>query len=319
MGKVHKLLEEHGRQGALAFDLDRRVVDAAADFMSDEEGGVGFVYSGFAQAALPHKKLKDDANWQVRTEHVLLLVQPGLRPTREGDPIPIGVPYGSRARLIMLYLMTQALRTNSREIELGSSLRQWLGKMGIPVGGPTAKVVRDQAERLSRCRLSFQISSGGKTGLLNQHLVDGALFLDEDGEGPTRGQSFNLDRVRLSETFYEQLQRHPVPLDEAAIRALQGHSLALDLYCWLAYRLHVLQGPRSVSWTALKAQFGTGFGRMDHFKPVFLENLQLAMAVYPDAQVDMGEKGVSMLPSRPPVSGKVHALRGLSLPGRDHT
>jgi hypothetical protein len=106
MSKVHKLLEEHGRQGALAFDLDHRVVDAAADFMADEEGGVGFIYSGFAQAALPHRKLKDDAVWQVQTEHVLLLVEPGRRPIRDAVPIPISVPYGSRARLIMLYLMT---------------------------------------------------------------------------------------------------------------------------------------------------------------------------------------------------------------------
>ena len=310
MSKVHKLLEEHGRQGALAFDLDRRIIDTAADYLADEEGGVGYIYSGFAQAALPHKRLKDDAMWQVRTEHVLLLVQPGARPTREGNPIPIGVPYGSRARLIMLYLMTQALRTNSREVELGGSMRDWLGRMGIPHGGPTAKVVRDQAERLSRCRLSFQVSSGGKTGLVNQNLVDGALFLDEE-DAPGKGLAFNLDRVRLSESFWEQIRRHPVPLDEAAIRALQGHSLALDIYCWLAYRLHVLQGPRAVSWAALKAQFGTGFSRIDHFKPTFLENLGLAMAVYPAAEVEVADRGVSLMPSRPPIAGKVHTLRAL--------
>lgn len=311
MGKVHKLLEEHGRQGALAFDLDRRVVDAAADFMADEEGGVGFIYSGFAQAALPHRKLKDDAVWQVQTEHVLLLVEPGRRPIRDGVPVPIGVPYGSRARLIMLYLMTQALRTGSRDVELGRSMHEWMLRMGIPIGGPNAKGVRDQAERLSRCRLSFQVSNGGKTGLLNQNLVDGALFLDEGGPG--KDQSY-LDRVRLSETFWDQLRRHPIPLDEAAIRALQGHSMALDLYCWLAYRLHVLQSPRAVSWAALKGQFGTGFSRMDHFRPTFLENLQLAMAVYPDAQVDVGDKGVSLLPSRPPVSAKIHTIRAPDAP-----
>lgn len=309
MGTVHKLIEEHGRQGTLALDLDRRVVDVAADFMADEEGGVGFIYSGFAQAALPHRKLADDAVWQVQTEHVLLLVEPGRRPVRDGVPTPIGVPYGSRARLIMLYLITRALRTNSREVELGGSMREWMVRMGIPVGGPSARGVRDQAERLSRCRLSFQVSSGGKTGLLNQNLVDGAVFLDD--ETPGKGLSYNLDRVRLSETFWEQLKRHPIPLDEAAIRALQGHSMALDLYCWLAYRLHVLQGPRAVTWAALKAQFGTGFSRMDHFKPTFLENLQLALAVYPDAQVDVGERGVNLLPSRPPISGKVHSIRAI--------
>ena len=310
MGKVHKLLEEHGKQGTLSLDLDRRVIEAAADYMADEEGGIGFIYSGFAQAALPHRKLNDDAVWQVRTEHVLLMVQPGLRPTREGDPIPIGVPYGSRARLIMLYLMTRAVETGSREVELGRSMRHWLDRMGIPQGGPSGKIVRDQAERLSRCRLSFQVSKGGKTGLINQNLVDSALFLDEEEglQSSGRGVAHVLDKVRLSESFYEQLQRHPIPLEEAAIKALQGHSMALDIYCWLAYRLHVLSGPRPVSWSALKGQFGSGIKRLDHFRPIFLQNLELALAVYPDAHVEASDRGVTLVPSRSPVNPKVHVL-----------
>lgn len=309
MGRVHKLISEHGRQGALAFDVNRKVLDAAADYMADEEGGVGFLYSGFAQAALPHRRLPDDAVWQVQTEHVLLLVEPGRRPVRDGTPVAIGVPYGSRARLIMLYLMTRAVETSSREVELGKSMRCWLDKMGIPQGGPSSRGVKDQAERLSRCRLSFQVSKGGKTGLINQNLVDAALFLDDD-DLPSRGHSHTLERVRLSENFWEQLKKHPIPLEDAAIRALQGHSMALDLYCWLAYRLHVLSAPRAVSWHALKAQFGTGFQRLDHFRPVFLENLELAMAVYPEAKVELGERGVTMLPSRPPITPKLIAISG---------
>jgi hypothetical protein len=316
MGNVHKLLEEHGKQGTLALDVDRRVIEAAADYMADEEGGVGFIYSGFAQAALPHRKLADDAVWQVRTEHVLLMVQPGLRPTREGNPIPIGVPYGSRARLVMLYLMTRAIETGSREVELGRSMRHWLDRMGIPQGGPSGRVVRDQAERLSRCRLSFQVSQGGKTGLINQNLVDSALFLDdEEKPGSGRGVAHTLDKVRLSESFFEQLRRHPIPLEEAAIRALQGHSMALDIYCWLAYRLHVLSGPKDVSWSALKGQFGSGIRRLDHFRPIFLQNLELALAVYPAAQIDITDRGATMVPSRSPVSPKIHILA----PAKDRT
>jgi hypothetical protein len=309
MGKVHKLLEEHGKQGTLALDLDRRVIEAAADYMADEEGGVGFIYSGFAQAALPHRKLANDATWQVETEHVLLMVEPGKRPIRGGNPEFIGVPYGSRARLILLYLMTRAIETSSREVELGRSMRGWLDRMGIPQGGPSGKVVRDQAERLSRCRLSFQVSQGGKTGLINQNIVDSALFLDEDEPPATgRGVAHVLDKVRLGESFFEQLKKHPIPLEEAAIRALQGHSMALDVYCWLAYRLHVLPGPKEISWSALKGQFGAGIRRLDHFRPIFLQNLELALAVYPEAQVEFGDRGVRMLPSRSPVSPKIHFL-----------
>jgi hypothetical protein len=306
MGTVHQLLEAHGRQGALQMDIDRRVVETAHEYMADEEGGVGFVYSGFAQAALPHKKIADDAVWQIQTERVMLLVEPGRRAVRDGTPVPIGVPYGSRARLIMLYLMGRALETGSREVELGRSLRDWLVRMGIPQGGKSIRDVREQAERISRCRLSFQIQQGGRTGLVNQNIVDSAIFLDSSD--PDQGNLF-LERAKLSESFFEQLQRHPVPIEEAAIQAINGHSMALDLYCWLAYRLHVLPGERTVSWRALKAQFGTGFTRMDHFRPTFRENLALALAVYPAAVVDTTERGLILHPSRPPVAPKISALK----------
>jgi hypothetical protein len=301
MGTIHQMLVAHGKEATLQLDVDRRVVEAAHEYMSDEEGGVGFIYSGFAQAALPHKRLPDEAVWQIQTERVMLLVEPGRRAVRDGVPLPIGVPYGSKARLIMLYLMGRALETNCREVELGRSMRAWLEKMGIPQGGKSISDVREQAERISRCRLSFQVQHGGRTGLVNQSIVDSALFLD--AEDPAQGSLF-LEVAKLSESFFEQLRKHPVPLEEAAIRSINGHSMALDLYCWLAYRLHVLPGARAVSWKALKSQFGTGFSRMDHFRPTFKENLALAMAVYPDATVDVTEKGLTLQPSRPPVAPK---------------
>jgi hypothetical protein len=45
------------------------------------------------------------------TDRVTLIVQPGLRPAPGGTPVSVGVPYGSRARLILLYLQTEAVRT----------------------------------------------------------------------------------------------------------------------------------------------------------------------------------------------------------------
>jgi hypothetical protein len=63
MGTVHNLLARHGKQGALQIidsDVDRRAIEAAAQYMADEDGGIGFIFSGWAQAALPHRRLPDD-------------------------------------------------------------------------------------------------------------------------------------------------------------------------------------------------------------------------------------------------------------------
>lgn len=309
MGTIHSLLEAKGKQAALAEGADRAVVEAASLYMSEEDGALSFVYSGWAQCALPHRRLADDRPWEIASERIRLVVEPGRRPSGADGTGPlefVGVPFGSHARLILLYLQTEALRTGSREVELGRSLRDWLGRIGVSVGGRTGRLVRDQAERISRCRLTFHLQGGRSAGLINQSIVDRALFIEDSEAGQGR---LSLETAKLSEGFYEQLRRHPVPLEEAAIRAINNNPAALDCYLWLAYRLHSLAGPKHVTWAALKGQFGVGFKETYHFKNKWAQTLQLAMAVYPAAQVDVMDSGVVLKPSRPPVAPRVLAVR----------
>lgn len=307
MGTVHELLGAKGKHAALQAGLDRSVVEAASLYMGDEDGALNFVYSGWAQCALPHRRLADDAPWEITAEKVRLVLEPGRRPSGEDGDGPLefmGVPFGSHARLILLYLQTEALRTNSREIELGRSLRDWLGRIGVSVGGRTGKLVKDQAERISRCRLTFHLQGAKSAGLINQSIVDRALFIEDSDSKQGR---LSLEMAKLSEGFFEQLRRHPVPLEEAAIRAINNNPAALDCYLWLAYRLHSLNAPRLVTWKALKGQFGGGFKEAYHFKNKWSQTLQMAMAVYPAANVDVVEQGVLLKPSRPPVAPRIVA------------
>ena len=101
-----------------------------------------------------------------------------MRPGAQDTPEPIGVPYGSRARLIMLYLQSEALRTSSREVELGRSLRNWLERMGISVGGKSKAVQRSGiASILSR------LSSAGEGGAVAVLAECAGLVGLEDVEG----------------------------------------------------------------------------------------------------------------------------------------
>lgn len=302
MADVHVLLLAQGKEAALRSDVDRAVVEAAAGYLSSEETDIGYLFSGWAQAALPHRRLPDDMAWQVTTDRVTLIVQPGLRPAPGGTPTSVGVPYGSRARLILLYLQTEAVRTNSREVELGRSLHAWLRRLEIPIGGKQMASVRDQAERISRCRLSFQIKQGTRTGLVNQHILDTSMFIEDER---AQGGLF-VEKASLSQSFFDELKKHPVPVEEAAVRQIANNSLALDVSCWLAYRLHSLNAPITVSWKALHAQFGRSVARADHFKEHFLTVLALAMSVYPEAEVEETASGTGLMlkPSRPPVAAR---------------
>src|SRR5271156_3564007 len=126
MGEVHDLLEAFGKQHARGLIEGRRgprIVEAAAAWSADEEIGTGYMYSGWCQTSLPHRRPMDDcAIWKLETDSMTLLVEPGVRILPNGEPSHIGVPFGAVARLILIYLQSEALRTGTRDVELGGSL-----------------------------------------------------------------------------------------------------------------------------------------------------------------------------------------------------
>jgi len=276
----------------------KSLVDIAAEVMADETQRIGISYTGFCLTALPHKKLADDQPWEKKGHKVTLLVEPG-RLKHSGRTKLYGVPYGARARMILLYLQTQAIRTSSREIALGRSMRDWMERMGLAVGGETAHALREQAARISACSLKFFWEDGGADGFERGAIVrSGLRFHAEDSAQGTLWE----DRVVLDETFYAALRDHPVPLLEAAIRQLRDRSMSLDIYVWLAWRLHRLSKPTPISWPALHAQFGTGFKAVRQFKPRFAEALEAALAAYPEARIELEDKAITLHPARPPIA-----------------
>ncbi len=153
---IAQLVLDYGSEQAreLVDPKHRLLVDIAREVLADERQQIGISYSGFCLTSLPHKKLLDDQIWERRGHRVTLLVEPGTM--RNGTTVvKYGVPFGSRARMILLYLQTQAIRTGSREIELGKSMRGWMERMGIAVGGETMRALKEQATRISACSLKF--------------------------------------------------------------------------------------------------------------------------------------------------------------------
>lgn len=277
----------------------RPLVDIAQEVLTDERQQIGISYSGFCLTSLPHKKLADDEVWQRRGHRVTLLVEPGTM--RNGNTVvKFGVPFGSRARMILLYLQTQAIRTGSREIELGKSMRSWMERMGIAVGGETTRALREQAARISACSLKFFWDGEDSESWARGAIVSAGLRFKDTTEHNHHNQPWD-DRVVLDETFWRALRDHPVPLQETAIRELAHRSLALDVYIWLAWRCHELKRPVDISWPALNAQFNTTGRPLKHFKPLFADAIRAATAAYPACRLEVEERGVTLHPSRPPI------------------
>jgi hypothetical protein len=296
MGEVHKLILRHGVETArsmAANKVERNAVDAAASILAEEESRLGITHAGFAMTGLPHKQPVEPV-WRREGQNTTLLVASGHN--EQGKAV--GVPYGSIARLILLYLQTEALRTGSPEVELGKSMNAWLSKMSIAVGGRTYQLVAEQARRISSCRLTFFFERPGSKHFENGAFVSGGISMA--GVSDPSQPSLWQEKVRLDEGFLRSLREHPVPLREEAIRAIGTKSMAIDIYIWLAYRLHVLTKPTPISWLSLHTQFGGSFKHIGHFKPTFTEALSMALAVYPEANVDVDDT-LTLHPSPPAV------------------
>jgi hypothetical protein len=303
-GQLHRQLETFGVAQALGLAssvLDRRCVEAAHMVLSDEEAAPGYIHAGFAMTALPHKRT-EAIDWVRDGPDIRLRIESG----KSHDGRIAGIPFGYVARLILLYLQTEAIKTRSREVELGRSMHSWLKAMGLNSGGKGYDAVREQSRRLSLCRLTFYRLADGGEAVLNGSFVREAILPSRD-----TGSQLSLWRetVVLDEVFYESLVRHPLPVRESAIRAMSGRSMAIDLYVWLAYRLHHLTRDTRVPWPAVYRQFGAGFALPRQFKVHARAALAMALAAYPEAKVKIDDEALTLLPSPPPVPER---LRGHS-------
>ena len=306
MADLHELIIRHGKDAAreMVPARQRSLVDLAAEILAAETNDFAATYAGFCLTSLPHRD-PGVRIWERKNGRCSLLVEAG-RISEGGRWLECGLPFGSKARLILLYMQTMAIRDQSRFIELGGSLHEWMKRLGVPVGGKSYAYIREQARRLSACTmyLGYATDEGGeattKTAIANTILLAPSRRYGVE-TAPSQGSLWE-ERIELSQPFYELLQNHPVPVYEPAIRRLQNNSAALDVYVWLCYRLHVLQEPTPISWARLKEQFGLQYATTYQFRPKFRDTLALALAVYPDARIKETKTGVTLYPSDPAVA-----------------
>jgi Plasmid encoded RepA protein len=192
MQQLHKRIIEQGRQLTLEMTplpADRRVVQLASAFLSCEDVETGFTHPGLCLTVLPYRALKPHEEWRRTTPNLTLSVQP----LRDMDGRLWGVPYGTKARLILLYLQSEAVRSHSPEIELGASMHAWLKRLGVSAGGKTYSQVSQQADRIASCVLTFTYRGANGDTHWQDSIVRGSF------NPRARG---NERLVRLSETFF---------------------------------------------------------------------------------------------------------------------
>ena len=165
------------------------------------------------------------------------------------------LPFGNYPRLLLAWVSTEAVRTQSRVLILGSSLAGFMRTLGIySSGGREGTKLRNQMDRLFNA--SVQLIYKDKLGkaTVNSQIADSTVFW----WNPKRPNQSSLweSKIELSEKFYNEIISHPVPLDMNTLKALKRSSLGLDLYLWLVYRTFPLSAPQWITWRQVYRQFG---------------------------------------------------------------
>ena len=298
MADQHEQIFAMGLDKALAAAKDgrsRSSLKIAADVLAKEAecpAATAHMHSILCTIYLPHRRTAPDQSWtRSNGEGATLMIQP----TKDEAGRYAGVPYGATGRLMMIYLQNEAYRTRSRRIELGRSMHAWLRAMGVDSSGKGYRAAREQALRIERSLVSLSYKGERGHERWQDTIIRGSFNLGDEHQPDLFPQL-----IELSESFFEALLRHPAVLFEPAIRHLAGKSLALDVYVWLAYRLHALDKPATVTWKALQSAFGPNYARERDFRPRFKDALDDALLVYPQAKAKLDDCGIRLEPSAPP-------------------
>jgi hypothetical protein len=281
-----------------------RLMDAAAAAAQPTDlQNVMYQHSVFCQAGLPYRDPGDETTeWQLDNGSLYLLVTAGkVLHNQSRQWVRVGIPWGTKPRLILGDWNTQAILKQSPELDLEKTLTRFVKRLELAPHGRNINSVKNAITRLCAADIKFGLPSGDTVRQVNTQLMGGfELWFPKDDRQrvlwPTWG--------RLSLDYFQILMEHGVPLDESAYIALSHSAMAMDIYAWLAQRLHRVKpgSPSLVTWPNLHQQFGWHYDRLRKFREVFLTALRQVQTVYPSARFEWHEGGLVLRNSPPPIT-----------------
>lgn len=278
---------------------DVELIHTAVDIASIEPSAsdIGFLPAVFCQVTLPRSNAIGPVFLRRQGKVELRVLSSAAEAVSEW--VPVHIPSGSLARLVLIFVTTQAVQHQSAGIVFGESAAQFLRALGRGSnGGQRGSYValHKQMQALDSCY--FQIK------YLDQQF-EGFLFEQDESRYKATKKTDGWSNERtLHKDFARMVLAGSVPLDMRAVRALGNCPFSLDVYVWLTHRLCRVRGEQFVSWECLYEQFGGEFkGVRPHndFKKCFKKALDKARLVYPKAKIIERAAGLVLIKSPPPV------------------
>lgn len=286
----------------------KKILDAAVAIWGESASAKDSAYMArqLVQCTLPHKNPGDIPAWSRRNGKLTLTIRPGWDSRKKES---YGYPYGIIPRLLLFWMVGEAVRTKSPRLELGRSFSRFMEELGLDSsrGGKRSDATRlkNQMERFFNSIISFDgdVQQDGMTGQARLNMTVASKIMVWWNPKQPEQEAFD-SHVELSKDFYEAITAAPVPVDMRALYALKKSPLALDLYAWLTYeafRAYKSGEARFVSWEQLHGQMGGEYANLDDFRK---KGVNPALAkiklVYPKLKLGKRQGGIEVLPESLP-------------------
>ncbi len=271
---------------------------------------LAFMARQLVLCTLPHSDPGDVPRWLRRTGTMALVLQPGWDAHADKS---IGYPYGTIPRLMLFWIVTEAVKTGKRRLLLGRSLAQFMREVGLDPnrGGKRSDHTRLKAQmrRLFRCQITFDAGDGDGDHWKDMKVAPEGEFWWSHKE-PEQGALWE-SWIELGGKFFQAVLESPVPIDTRALKTLKRSPLALDLYAWITFRTFVIlqkkQPPQFIAWVQLMRQFGGDYANVDEFARKARGALNKIKIVYPGLVLGTVPGGFTIHADRPAVLPKESA------------
>ena len=216
------------------------------------------------------------------------------------------LPYGNIPRLLLAWVCSEAVRTQSRELVLGASLSAFMRDLGLDSSsGAGRRRLRAQMDRLFNATVSLTYEHEHGKQFVTSQIADSGEFW-WDAKRPDQASLWE-SKIELGEKFFHEIIEHPIPLDMNTLRSLKRSTLGLDLYLWLTYRTFNLTRPLRLTWRQLYRQFGADPVKASKvaqqaFRRDCLRELQKIQRAWPDLHYQPVKGALLLSPSPPRIA-----------------
>ena len=266
---------------------------------SEADADLGFMVRLMALCSLPRTNPGNRKEYKrVNGPYTLYMIAGG------GNKLP----YGNLPRLLLAWVCTEAVRTQSRELVLGKSLSKFMRTLGVyhNSGGQPQTRLRNQMKRLFGCTVSLIYEDEHGEQFVSSLIAERGEFWwnERKLDQPSLWNS----KIELGEKFFNEIIRHPVPLNMNTLTALKRSTLGLDLYLWLVYRTFSLRAPLRLTWKQLYCQFGAHPAKardnntVQAFRYKVLRELKKIKLAWPELNYATAKGVLILLPSIPAIA-----------------